>query len=89
MPATVTSKVALLTLLSLTKKSSVTDPTVTLLEGNATRRKRYSVTLLEGSVTDSTELDEEERHLRYLVQGESFETRTRDLLDNKSVERSS
>ena len=34
-------------------------------------------------------LDEAERHLQYLVQGESFETERKDLLDNKSVKRSS
>ena len=44
---------------------------------------------LDGSVTDPTELDEAERHLQYLVQGESFETERKDLLDNKSFKRSS
>ena len=43
---------------------------------------------LDGSITDPTELDEAERHLQYLVQGESFATE-RKLLDNKSVKRSS
>ena len=40
------------------------------------------------SITDPTELDEAERHLQYLVQ-EAFETERKDLLDNKSVKRSS
>ena len=44
---------------------------------------------LDGSITDPTELDEAERHLQYLVQGESFESERKDLLDNKSVKRSS
>ena len=44
---------------------------------------------LDGSITEPTELDETERHLQYLVQGESFETERKDLLDNKSVKRSS
>ena len=35
----------------------------------------------DGSISDPTELDEAERHLQYLVQGESFETETKDLLD--------
>ena len=34
----------------------------------------------DGSITDPTEL-----HLQYLVQGESFETERKDLLDNKSA----
>ena len=41
---------------------------------------------LDGSITDATEL---ERHLQYLVQGESFETERKDLLDNRFVKRSS
>ena len=44
---------------------------------------------LDGRITDPTELDEAERHLQYLVQGESSETKRRDLLANKSVKRSS
>ena len=44
---------------------------------------------LDGSITDPSELDEAERHLQYLVQGESFETERKYLLDNKSVQRSS
>ena len=44
---------------------------------------------LDGSITDPTELDEAERHLQYLVQGESFETERKDLFDNKSVKQSS
>ena len=43
---------------------------------------------LYGSITDPSELDEAERHLQYLVQGESFETE-KNLRDNKSVKRSS
>ena len=43
----------------------------------------------DGSITDPTELDEVERHLQYLVQGESFETERKDFLDKKSVKRSS
>ena len=43
----------------------------------------------DGSITDPTELDEAERHLQYLVQGESFEAERKDLLDNKPVKRSS
>ena len=43
----------------------------------------------DGSITDPTELDEAERHLQYLVQGESFETERKNLLDNKFVNRSS
>ena len=36
---------------------------------------------LDDSITYPTELDEAERHLQYLVQGESFETERKDLLD--------
>ena len=43
----------------------------------------------DGSITDPTELDEAERHLQYLVQGESFEAERKDLIDNKFVKRSS
>ena len=43
---------------------------------------------LDGSITDPTELDETERHLQYLVQGESFETERKDRLDIRSVKRS-
>ena len=43
---------------------------------------------LDGSITDPTELDEAERHLQYLVQGESFATERKVLLGNKSVKRS-
>ena len=43
----------------------------------------------DGSVTDPTELDEAERHLQYLVQGESFNAERKDLLENKPVKRSS
>ena len=44
---------------------------------------------LDGSITDPTELDKAERHLQYLVQGESFETKRKYLLDNKFVKWSS
>ena len=44
---------------------------------------------LDVSITDPTELDEAERHLQYLVKGESFASERKDLLDNKSVKRSS
>ena len=42
-----------------------------------------------GSIADPVELDEVKRHLQYLVQGESFNTERKDLLDNKSVKKSS
>ena len=51
--------------------------------------KHASYCNLDGSITDPTELDEAERHLQYLVQGESFARERKDLLDNKSVKRSS
>ena len=44
---------------------------------------------LDDTITDPTELDDAERHLQYLVQGETFETERKDLLDNISVKRSS
>ena len=44
---------------------------------------------LDDSISEPTELDKAERHLQILVQGESFETERKDLLDNKSVKRSS
>ena len=44
---------------------------------------------VDGSIADPVELDEAERHLQYLVQGESFNTERKDLLDNKSVKKSS
>ena len=43
----------------------------------------------DGSIIDPTELDEAERHLQYLVQGESFTSERKDLLENKHVKRSS
>ena len=43
---------------------------------------------VDGSIADPVELDEAERHLQYLVQGESFNTERKDLLDNKSVKKS-
>ena len=44
---------------------------------------------IDGSIIDLTELNEKERHLQYLVQGESFPSERKDLLGNKSVKRSS
>ena len=44
---------------------------------------------VDGSIVDPVELDEAERHFQYFVQGESFITERKDLLDNKSVEKSS
>ena len=44
---------------------------------------------VSGSIADRVELDEAERHLQYSVQGESFNTERKDLLDNKSVKKSS
>ena len=46
---------------------------------------------VDGSIADPVELDEPEaeRLLQYLVQGESFNTERKDLLDNKSVRKSS
>ena len=44
---------------------------------------------VDGSIADPVELDEAECHLQYLVQGESFNTEKRDILENKSIERSS
>ena len=43
---------------------------------------------VDGSIADPVELDEAERHLQYLVQGESFNTERKELLDNKSVKSS-
>ena len=44
---------------------------------------------VDGSIADPVKLDEAERHLQYLVQKDSFNNEKRDLLDQKSVERSS
>ena len=44
---------------------------------------------VDGSIADPVELDEAERHLQYLVQGESFNIERKDLLDNKSFKKSS
>ena len=44
---------------------------------------------VDGSIADPVELDEAERHLQYLVQGESFYTERKDLLGNKPIKRSS
>ena len=43
----------------------------------------------DGSIIDPTELGEAERHLQYLVQGESFNAERKNLLENKPVKRSS
>ena len=43
----------------------------------------------DGSIIDPTELDEAERHLQYLVHGESFNAERKDLLENKPVKWSS
>ena len=48
-----------------------------------------SYRIVDGSIADPVELDEAERRLQYLVQGESFITEKNDLLDNKSVKKSS
>ena len=37
----------------------------------------------DGSIIDPTELEEAERHLQYLVHGESFTAERKDLLKNK------
>ena len=42
-----------------------------------------------GSIIDCTELDEAERHLQYLVPGESFNAERKDLHESKPVKRSS
>ena len=39
----------------------------------------------DGSIIDPTELDEAERHLQYLAQGESFNAERTDLLENKPL----
>ena len=44
---------------------------------------------IDGSIMDPTELDKAERHLQYLVHGESFNAERKDLLENKPVKRSS
>ena len=44
---------------------------------------------VDGSIADPVERDEIQCHLQHLVQGESFKTERRDLLDNKSIKRSS
>ena len=44
---------------------------------------------VDGSTADPVELDKAERHLQDLVQGEYFHTERKDLLDNKSVKKSS
>ena len=44
---------------------------------------------VDGIIAYPVEIDEAERHLQHLVQGESFNTERKDLLDNKSVKKSS
>ena len=44
---------------------------------------------VDGRIAGPVELDEAERHLQYVVQGEPFVTKRMDLLDNKSVKKSS
>ena len=44
---------------------------------------------IDGSIIDPTKRDEAERHLQYLVQGESFNSEQKDLVENKYVKRSS
>ena len=44
---------------------------------------------VDGSIADTVELNKTERHLQYLVQGESFNTERKDLPDNKTVRKSS
>ena len=48
-----------------------------------------SYRIVVGSIANPVELDEAECHLQYLVQGESFNTERKDLLDSKSVKKSS
>ena len=45
--------------------------------------------IADGGIIEPTELDEAERHLQYLVQGESFHAERKDLLENKPVKWSS
>ena len=54
---------------------------------NFCRNMQATVTLIVALLT--TELEEAEHHLQYLVQAESFETERKDLLDNISVKQSS
>ena len=45
---------------------------------------------VDGSIVDPVKVDKTELHLQYLVQGEPLSTgKKNDLLDNKTVERSS
>ena len=44
---------------------------------------------VDGSIADPVELDKAERHLQYLVQSESFNTERSDILENKSIKKSS
>ena len=43
----------------------------------------------DGSIASPVQLDETERHIQYLIHGESFNTEKKDLVDNKSDKRSS
>ena len=52
-------------------------------------RSHESYGTVDGSKADLVELDEAERHLQNLIQGESIITERKDLLDNKSVKKSS
>ena len=45
--------------------------------------------IADGSIIDPTALDEAERHLQYLVQGEAFHAERKDLVENKPVKWSS
>ena len=47
--------------------------------------KHASYFNFDSSITDPTELDEAELQLQSLLQGKSFETERKDLLDNKSI----
>ena len=62
------------------------------------RKTAYALRLLpshecyrnaDGSIIDPTELDEAERHLQYIVPGETFNVERKDLHENNSVKRSS
>ena len=44
---------------------------------------------VDGSITDTVEIDDAERHLQYFVQEESLNIERKDLLDNKPVTKSS
>ena len=44
---------------------------------------------VDGSITDTVEIDDAKRHLQYFVPKESFNIESKDLLDNKPVTKSS